>query len=130
MMRAPFDRVALHHRALAVGELARLVQHLERDARLAEIVQQPRHAERTHVARAHPHRLGERHRQHGDVERVRRRVLVELAQREQGRSISWSPCIATASERTTDSASSSGSCARALTCSCIHSTVATSSESS
>lgn len=47
-----------------------------------------------------------------------------------GRSISWSPCIATASERTTDSASSSGSAARFATCSCIHSIVATSSVSS
>ena len=47
-----------------------------------------------------------------------------------GRSISWSPCIATASDRTTDSASSRGSSARATTCSCIHSTVATSSVSS
>ena len=76
-------RVTLHHGALLVRQLARLVEDLERNARLPEIVQQSGHAERAHVARAHPHRLGQRHREHRDVERVRRRVLVELAQREQ-----------------------------------------------
>jgi len=79
----PVDGMAIHDLALLVVQLARLGEDLNRNPHLADVVQQAGDADRTHVLRPEPERLGQRHRQHRDIERVRRRVLVELLQLQQ-----------------------------------------------
>ena len=78
------DRVAGRQAVEAVGgpALEGIPDRL-RDGDLAEVVQQAGQAERAHVARGMPQELADGHREHRHVERVRRRVLVEVAQPQQ-----------------------------------------------
>jgi hypothetical protein len=61
-----------------VGQLARLEQHLPRHPHLSQVVQQPSDADRPNLGGPQLQRLAEGHRQHRDVHRVGRRVLIEL----------------------------------------------------
>ena len=70
--------VLVHQCPLFVRQFAGLREDVERDLDLADVVQQARNSERPHVRRREAEKLGQRHRQHGDVHRVRGRVLVEL----------------------------------------------------
>src|SRR2546428_3529244 len=55
-----FRGVPVHEGPLLFGELARLGQDLDRNAHLADVVQQPRDTEAAYVARAESQVLGER----------------------------------------------------------------------
>ena len=75
--------MAIHEAPFLLGEFARLGEHVDRDANLADVVQQPGDAHGAHLARPAAHGFGERHRQHRDVQRMRGRVLIELLELQQ-----------------------------------------------
>ena len=73
----------VHEGSLFVRQLPRLREYLERNLDLADVVQQTRDPECPHVGRGKAEELGQRHRQHGNVHRVRGRVLIELLELQQ-----------------------------------------------
>src|SRR5437899_10987530 len=74
----------VHQGTLFVREAPRFGEDLQGDLHFADVVEQARYPERADVVRSEVQVLGERHRQHRDVHRVRGRVLVELLELEQG----------------------------------------------
>ena len=74
-----FHGMILHHQALLVSELARLVENVLGNAHFAEVVQQAGNAECPNILRRQLQRLGERHHQHRHVKRVRGGVFVKLS---------------------------------------------------
>ena len=77
------DRVFVHQDPFRVGQFPGLGEHFEGNLDLANVVQQPGHAEGAHVRRGQGEELRQCHRQHRDVHRVRRGVLVEFFQLQQ-----------------------------------------------
>ena len=68
---------------LVVGELLDLVEHLERHARLPDVVEQRREPEIVQLELAEPESPAERDGEDADVHAVRERVLVVVADRRQ-----------------------------------------------
>ena len=72
-----------HPLPLLVGELAGLLQQIERDARFADVVHQRGEAELIQLELGHAETAAERDREDAHVHRVRERVFVVVADRRQ-----------------------------------------------
>src|SRR5262245_426684 len=75
--------MAVDDQSLLIRKLSRLGQHLEGNTDLADIVEQPGHAESSNLTLRASEALGQSHGQHGDIERVRGGVLIEFLQLQQ-----------------------------------------------
>jgi len=73
---APLDRMLLDHGSLLHRQLTRLVQHLVRDPRLSDIVQEAGFSDDSDLVGKEPQAFRERHGENGDVDAVDGRVGV------------------------------------------------------
>jgi len=74
----PIGRVIVHQQPLLRRELAGFREDLERNADLADVMQQTRDAEQADLRRAASNDFGEAHREHRHVQRVRGGILIEF----------------------------------------------------
>src|SRR2546430_4726300 len=76
-------RVGLHDAPLFLGEAPFLIQDLERHARLPDVVEERRHTEIVQLQLGEAELAAQRDGEDADVDRVRERVFVVIAERGQ-----------------------------------------------